>query len=51
MKYASHDRICRDLYAVFGDVRVLDGGADEYTNVDVTGDQTGTVWSLPEFPH
>jgi hypothetical protein len=50
MKYATHARICRDLRDVFGDVRLVDGGADEFTNVEVTGDQTGTVWSLPDCP-
>jgi hypothetical protein len=49
MKYANHDRICRDLRDVFGDVR-FDGKADELTNVEATGDQTGTVWSLSDCP-
>jgi hypothetical protein len=50
MKYANHDRIVAQLRKFFGDVGVLDGGVDEYTNPAVTGDQTGTVWSLPDCP-
>lgn len=50
MKYADHDRICSDLRSFFGDVRLIDGGADEYTDPAVTGDNTGRVWSLPDCP-
>jgi hypothetical protein len=50
MRYANYDRIRSDLRAVFGDVRLVDGGADEYTNVELTEDRTGTVWSLPDCP-
>jgi hypothetical protein len=50
MKYAKHDRICSNLRSFFGSARAVDGGRDEYTDAAVTGDQTGTVWSLPESP-
>lgn len=50
MKYADHNRICKDLMAFFGPVRVLDGGVEDYTDTSKTGDQTGTVWSLPHLP-
>jgi hypothetical protein len=50
MKYANHKRICSELMSFFGNVRVLDGGVDEYTAVAKTGDHTGTVWSIPNFP-
>jgi hypothetical protein len=50
MKYSDKSRICSTLHGIFGNVRLLDGGLDEYTDAAVTGDQTGTVWSLPDTP-
>jgi hypothetical protein len=50
MKYADHARICSELMSFFGNVRVLDGGVDDYTSTTKTGDHVGTVWSVPNFP-
>ena len=50
MKYSDQHRICCDLRSFFGDVRVLDGGVQCYTDPARTGDQTGTVWSVPDDP-
>jgi hypothetical protein len=50
MKYADHTRICSELRSFFGNVRVLDGGVDEYTAAAKTNDHTGTVWCLPNDP-
>jgi hypothetical protein len=50
MKYADHARISSILRGFFGDVQVLDGAHTEYTDVNVTRDHTGTVWSLPDLP-
>ncbi len=50
MRYADHSRIVSVLRGFFGNVQVVDGSVEEYTDVGVTGDHTGTVWSLPEYP-
>jgi hypothetical protein len=50
MKYADHTRICSELRSFFGNVRVLDGGVDEYRAAAKTNDLSGTVWCIPNDP-
>jgi hypothetical protein len=50
LKYADHSRICSILHGFFGNISVLHGARREYTDAVATGDNTGTIWSLPEEP-
>jgi hypothetical protein len=47
---ADHAWISSILRGFFEDAKVIDGAHREYTDVNVTGDHTGTIWSLPELP-